>query len=810
MTISYNWLCEYLPVTIEPERLSVILTSLGLEVENFEAYEEIKGGLKGLIVGEVLDVQKHPNADKLRLTTVDIGNNTPLQIVCGAPNVATGQKVIVAPIGVTIYPLKGDSVTMKLATIRGIESYGMICAEDEIGISDNHAGILVLNNNANPGTPAAEYFNIQEDWIYEIGLTPNRMDAMSHLGVAKDVCAYLTVHENKNHFVKYPYSTLFNKDKDGQPFKVIIENKEACQRYSGVYIEDVTIQESPQWLQQRIKSIGLRPINNIVDITNFILHETGQPLHAFDADKIKDNTVIVRNLAEGTPFITLDEKERKINAEDIMICNGQNEPMCFGGVFGGRDSGVTAATKNIFLESAWFNPIVIRKTSFRHNLRTDAAARFEKGVDISNTVTVLQRAAMLIKEWANGSIASDVIDVYPAPKHKKEVTLTYSYLKRLSGKIYDADTVKNILSVSGFDIISNNAEAISVAAPFSKPDIELPADIVEEIMRIDGYDNVVIPQNISISPSVETIGFQTAFKEKIANYLSGNGCNEIFTNSITNSAYFTEEVLKTSVKMLNSLSADLNIMRPSMLETGLECILHNLNYKNNNLRLFEFGKVYHSKGMGKYAETEKLCLYITGASTVASWKGKEEKSDFYFLKGLVESVLQTAGLNGYSISITSDKEGLQYGMKALFNNRLLATFGQVHDTVTKRFNIRQSVWYAELEWEALTALASSQKNGYTEIPRFPAVQRDLAIVIDKKVPFEKVEQTISKTGLKKLESVQLFDVFESDKLGASKKSLAISFTFLDKEKTLTDKEIDGMIQRIISTFETELAAEIRK
>lgn len=809
MTISYNWLCEYLPVTLEPERLSVILTSLGLEVENFEQHEDIKGGLKGLVVGEVLDVQKHPNADKLRLTSVDTGNNVPLQIVCGAPNVAKGQKVIIAPVGSTIYPLKGDAVTMKLATIRGIESFGMICAEDEIGMSDNHAGILVLNNEPKPGTPAAEYFNIQTDWIYEIGLTPNRMDAMSHLGVAKDVCAYLTVHEKKNHFVKYPYNNDFKKDKEGQPFKVIIENKEACQRYSGVYIENVTIQESPKWLQQRIKSIGLRPINNIVDITNFILHETGQPLHAFDADKIKGNTVIVRNLPEGTPFTTLDEKERKINAEDIMICNGDNEPMCFGGVFGGLDSGVTAGTKNIFLESAWFNPIVIRKTSFRHNLRTDAAARFEKGVDISNTVVVLQRAAMLIKEWANGSIASDVIDAYPAPGQKKQVTLTYAYLKKLSGKTYDAGTVKNILSVSGFDILSNTAEAISVAAPFSKPDIELPADIVEEIMRIDGYDNVVIPQNISISPSVETIGFQTALKEKIANYLSGNGFNEIFTNSITNSAYFTEEVLKTSVKMLNSLSAELNIMRPSMLETGLECILHNLNYKNNNLRLFEFGKVYSTTGIGKYIEKEKVCLYITGLSNVASWKGKEEKTDFYFLKGLVESVLQTAGLSDYTFSTATDNE-LQYSLKVLLNNRLLATFGQVHDTVTKRFGIKQPVWYAELEWEALTSITAAQKSGYTEIPRFPSVQRDLAIVIDKKVPFEKVEQTISKSGIKKLESVQLFDVFESDKLGASKKSLAISFTFLDKEKTLTDKEIDGMIKKIILTFESELAAEIRK
>ncbi|MFT3706015.1 MAG: phenylalanine--tRNA ligase subunit beta [Agriterribacter sp.] len=810
MTISYNWLCEYLPVNIEPERLSIILTSLGLEVENFEKQEEIKGGLKGLVVGEVLDVQKHPNADKLRLTKVDIGNADPLQVVCGAPNVATGQKVIVAPVGTTIYPNKGDAITMKVATIRGIESFGMICAEDEIGMSENHDGILVLSPDAKKGIPAAEYFNLKTDWIYEIGLTPNRMDAMSHLGVAKDVCAYLTVHEKQQRFVKYPYNNHFKKDTQGAPFSVVIENTEACQRYSGVSIENVTIGESPRWLQQRIKSIGLRSINNIVDITNFILHETGQPLHAFDADKIKGNKIIVRNLPEGTPFITLDKKERKLNAEDIMICDGANEPMCFGGVFGGLHSGVTAGTKNIFLESAWFNPIIIRKTSFRHNLRTDAATRFEKGVDISNTVVVLQRAANLIKEIAGGTIASDVIDVYPNPKQQKQVTLSYAYLKRLSGKQYDADTVKNILTVSGFTIVQSDANALTVAAPFSKPDIELAADIVEEVMRIDGYDNVEIPQNISISPSVETIGFQSALKEKLGNFLAGIGFNEIFTNSITNSAYFDEDTLKTSVKMINSLSADLNIMRPSMLETGLECILHNLNYKNNNLRLFEYGKTYSSSGVGKYQEQEKICLYITGLTQGASWKEKEEKSDFYFLKGVTESILQTAGLNNYTITTLTANRELQYGLQTSLNNNLLATFGQVNEGVTKRFGIKQPVWYAELEWEALYKSAAAQKNGYTEIPRFPAVQRDLAIVLDKQVPFEKIQETVTKAGVKKLRSMELFDVFESDKLGAGKKSLAISFTFLDTEKTLTDKEIDGMIQKIMLTFERDLLAEIRK
>lgn len=809
MTISYNWLCEYLTVSITPERLSTILTSLGLEVENFEKKEQVKGGLKGLVIGEVIECSKHPNADKLSVTSVNTGSGEPLTIVCGAPNVAVGQKVIVAPVGTTIYPAKGEPLTMKIAKIRGQESHGMICAEDEIGLGESHAGIVVLPADAPVGLPASDYYQLKEDWVYEIGLTPNRMDAMSHLGVAKDVAAYLAIHDNKLNVIKYPYSNGFKKDRQGTAIEVKVENSEACQRYSGVVIENITVKESPSWLKNHLQSIGLRAINNIVDITNFILHETGQPLHAFDADKIKGNTVIVKNLPAGTSFITLDEKERKLNADDIMICNGSGEPMCFGGVFGGLDSGVTATTRRIFLESAWFNPITIRKTSFRHNLRTDAAARFEKGVDISNSVTVLQRAALLIREISGGEIGSDIVDVYPAPKPKKQVTLTYSYLKRLSGKNYPADTVRKVLASSGFEIVSETESQMVVAAPFSKPDIELPADIVEEIMRIDGYDNVVIPQHITISPSVEIIGFPTALKEKTGNYLAGNGFNEIFTNSITNSAYFDDEVLKTSVKMINSLSAELNIMRPSMLETGLECIVHNLNRKNNNLKLFEFGKTYNTTGVGQYQEKEKLCLYITGLVQEASWKAKDDRSDFYYLKGITESILQTAGLNNYRFE-TADSQQLQYGLNVYTGKTLLATLGLVKNSISKRFDIKQPVWYVILDWEKLCAVAADQNQGYTEIPRFPAVQRDLSIVLDKEVSFETVEQAVKKASIQRLESLKLFDVFESDKLGTNKKSLAISFTFLDREKTLTDAEIDGMMQNIMSSFQKELSAEIRK
>ena len=580
MTISYNWLCEYLPVKINPERLSQILTSVGLEVESLERYESIKGSLNGLIVGEVLTCEKHPNADKLKLTTVNVGEDNALQIVCGAPNVAVGQKVIVAKPGVTIFPFGDRPITLQVAKIRGVESYGMICAEDEIGLSENHAGILILPENIPAGSAVADYFKPYEDYIFEIGLTPNHMDAMSHIGVARDVCAFLSHHENKELKPKYPYPNNFKTDDNGISITVSIENDMACQRYSGISIKNITIKESPKWMQDKLNAIGVRPINNIVDITNFVLHETGQPLHAFDADEISSKKIVVKNLSEGTPFITLDGKERKLGSEDLMICNG-DEPICIAGVFGGLGSGIKSSTKNIFLESAYFNPTDIRKTSVRHGLRTDAASHFEKGTDISNTVNVLKRATALIKELANGEVASNIIDVYPHPKEKQQVALKYQYIKKLSGKNYHPETVKKILLSLGFEIIKDGIDNLHLAAPYHKPDITLPADVVEEIMRIDGYDNIEIPVTISISPSTETEINKAAYKEKISNYLSSAGFNEILTNSITNSAYFTEPEMKSAVKMINNLSAELNILRPSMLETGLESIAYNLNRKNN-------------------------------------------------------------------------------------------------------------------------------------------------------------------------------------------------------------------------------------
>ncbi len=808
MTISYHWLNEYLPERMEPEKLSRILTSIGLEVEGLEQYEGIKGGLAGLVIGEVLSCEKHPDADKLTLTRVDVGAAEPLQIVCGAPNVASGQKVVVATIGTTIYPVTGDPLTMKKAKIRGVESQGMICAEDEIGIGNSHAGILVLPENCIAGTPAADYFKPYSDWIYEIGITPNRIDAMSHLGVARDVCAWLTHHDKKDASVRLPFKNNFKTAHQGLQFKVLIENETACQRYAGVSIAGVTVKESPEWLKNRLKSIGLRPINNIVDATNFILHETGSPLHAFDADKVGGQTIRVKNLPDGTPFTSLDGKERRLHSDDLIICDGDDQPMCIAGVFGGAGSGVSDTTTNIFLESAWFQPVSIRRSSLRHGLRTDAAVRFEKGVDISGMVTVLKRAALLIQEIAGGEIASDIIDVYPHPVAKTELAIKYHYLKKLSGKNYHPDTMKKILLSLGFELIKEGMDELWVTVPYSKPDVRLPADLVEEIMRIDGLDNVEIPAAITITPAVETLGHEAACREKVANALAGSGLYEIFTNSITNSAYFDETILEQSVKMLNSLSAELDIMRPSMLESGLGVVAHNLNRKNNDLQLFEFGKTYHSAGPGNYTEREHLCLYISGHAVSGSWQQKAIPADFFYLKGLLQHIAGVLGIGitGYQ---SVDNAAFAGAAAVLVNNQVVAIAGSVHKATLDRFGIKQPVWYADIDWPKWVQLNKQTKITYKELSKFPAVQRDLAIIVDQSLRYDAIEQTTAATRIGRLTGISLFDIFESDKLGVGKKSMGVSFTFTDEEKTLTDKEVDGMMNRLISAYEKELGAEVR-
>lgn len=808
MTISYKWLSEYLPVTVDPERLSRILTSIGLEVESMTKYEEVNGGLQGLLIGEVLSTEKHPNADKLTLTKVNIGNGEPLQIVCGAPNVAAGQKVVVATVGTTIYPSTGAPLTMKVAKIRSVESYGMICAEDEIGMGTSHAGIMVLPDDVKVGTSAIDYFQPYEDIIYEIGLTPNRMDAMSHWGVARDVCAYLNHHDKNDGKPKLPNSNGFKVDNNSLSIDVKVENETACPRYSGISIANITIAASPKWLQQKLKAIGLRPINNIVDITNFIQHETGQPLHAFDADMIAGKKVIVKNLPDGTKFTTLDEKERKLSAEDLMICDAEGG-ICIAGVFGGLYSGVSDKTKNIFLESACFDAIITRKTSFRHGLRTDAASRFEKGTDISATVNVLKRAANLIKEICGGEIASEIIDIYPKPKEKTEVAVKWHFIKKLSGKNYHPDAIKDILNSLGFETLKEGIDELRVAVPYHKPDISLPADLVEEIVRIDGLDNIDIPEAITITPAVEDNYAKEIYREKVANYLVGQGYNEMMTNSITNAAYFSEEELQSMVKMTNSLSAELNILRNSLFETSLEVVAHNLNHKNNSLRLFEFGKAYSTSGPGKYNETEKLCIVITGNKNDDNWKQKSVLSDFYSLKGAVDAVLKVVGITVDSIEILPVLK-LNNHIVYKLNNQVIGGAGEVKKDILDKFGIKQPVFFAGLNWAVLSELASKQTKSVKEIAKYPAVQRDLAMIVAKDLAWEQVQQTVQKIKLNKLQDIKLFDIFESEKLGAGKKSVAVNFTFLDEEKTLTDKEIDGWMSKIMTTLEKDLQAEIRK
>ncbi|MFL5739431.1 MAG: phenylalanine--tRNA ligase subunit beta [Flavisolibacter sp.] len=806
MTISYNWLSQYLPVHLEPERLSKILTSVGLEVEKMERFEEVKGGLKGLVIGEVLEAEKHPNADKLKLTTVNIGNGEPLKIVCGAPNVAAGQKVLVAPVGVTIYPITGEPMTMKLAKIRGVESQGMICAEDEVGLGHSHAGIMVLSKDAKTGMKAEEYFQPYSDLVYEIGLTPNRMDAMSHWGVARDVCAFLSHHERQDLKPVLP-SYPFKIDKKSLDIKVTIEHTAACKRYSGLCFDNITVKESPRWLQERLKSIGIRPINNIVDITNFIQHETGQPLHAFDYDTIKGHEVIVKTLPEGTSFVTLDGKERKLSSEDLMICDAQ-EPMCIAGVFGGVHSGVKEKTKRIFLESAWFDPVFIRKTSFRHGLRTDAATRFEKGIDISNTVNVLKRAAMLITEITGAVVASEVVDLYPDPEPKKEVALKYQYLKKLSGKSYHPDAVKQILSSLGFGIVREGMDAMVLEVPYHKPDVSLPADIVEEVLRIDGLDNIEIPATISISPSIAENFRAEQLQEKIAGILTGLGFSEILTNSITNSAFFSEKELQTSVKLLNNLSSELNMMRPSMLHTALEVIAFNHNRKNQDLRLFEFGKTYSTSAVGQYGETNHLCLYLTGQQTESHWKSKSKPVDLFLIKGIAESLLSLLGVQGYSFVQGSSNE-MNPVLSAKLGDRTILELGKVNHALAERFDLKQAVLIADFNWDEILVYGVKAVK-FREIAKYPAVQRDLAMVVPRSMKYASIEEQINRLRLNKLQEVRLFDVFESEKLGEEKKSMAINLTFLDEEKTLTDKEIDAWMNKIMITLEKELRAEIRR
>ena len=806
MTLSYKWLCDYLPEKPAPEKLSQLLTSIGLEVESMQSYEEVKGGLRGLVIGEVISTSKHPNADKLTLTKVTIGNDQLLSIVCGAPNVAAGQKVVVAPVGATIYPTNGEPLTMRVAKIRGEESQGMICAEDEIGLGESHAGILVLDTTAVPGTPAPDYFNLYDDIIYEIGLTPNRMDAMSHWGVARDVCAYINHHEKKNITPLFPATTPLDKAGKSGPVQVTIENTKACPRYTGISIEGIKVEPSPAWLQKRLKAIGVRPINNIVDITNYIQHETGQPLHAFDLDAIDGKQVIIKNLPTGTPFITLDGSSRKLDQEDLMICNAK-EGMCIAGVFGGLQSGVKESTRSLFIESAFFDGINIRKTSFRHGLRTDAATRFEKGTDIEATVRVLERAVQLIKEIAGGTVLGALIDCYPAPQPKKTVEVRWSMLHKLSGKQYSATAVKNILTSLEFEWQREDADSFEVAVPTHKTDISMQADIVEEIIRIDGLDNIEIPTQIKLSPAIDPEGWKATVKEKIANQLAGMGFQEMMTNSITNAAYYNNS--EGLVTMINSLSATLNCLRPGMLETALEVVAHNLNHRNLNLRLFEFGKIYTRSEKDHFQELERCCLVITGQKNESSWKQTATAADFYTLKGAVDALIKGLGLKITSQEMEAT-ETLSFGITWSDSKQTVGFGGEVSPKWLEKMGIKQPVFFAELNWDYLALQFNEQRSVIREIPRFPAVQRDLALIAPRSLTWEQIQSTVQKIRIESLQDIKLFDIFESDKLGVYKKSMAVNFTFQNMERTLTDKEIEGWMNKILTNLEKELGVNLRK
>ena len=798
MTISYQWLLEYLPQPLPIDELSKILTSIGLEVEAIEASESIKGSLEGLVIGEVLTAEKHPNADKLKVTTVNVGTDAPLQIVCGALNVAAGQKVVVATVGTTVHPTDGESFLIKKAKIRGEESAGMICAEDEIGLGKDHGGIMVLDANAVVGTPAKTYFNIPSaDFAIHIGLTPNRSDANSHIGVARDVCAYLTHHSDKQYEVRLPDAQV--AEVKGSNIKINIEAKDACARYAGISLANVKVGASPEWLQQRLNTIGVRSINNVVDITNYVLHEYGQPLHAFDEQNIKGGEINVRFVAEDTKFVTLDEKERKLGAEDLMICDGEG-PVAMAGVFGGLHSGVSDATTNIFIESAYFDPKTIRRTSMKHGLRTDAATHFEKGVDINNVLPAMKRAASLMVELAGASIASDVIDNYSSPVLENVVTVSYDYIQKLSGKVYSTKAIKEVLTALGFETITETSESLTVNVPTNKADVLQPADIVEEIVRIDGLDNVQIPDRLNISLT-KAMPDDRQLRNKVASLLCGMGMQEIVTNSIVNSKYYPERT--DLVHMINSLSTELDVMRPSMTEGGLEVIAYNCNRKSQDLALFEYGNIYAVQD-GKYVQHAQLAIWITGNIQIAHWDQKPVKANIFQMKGVINNLLDYNGINTTSLSYNENETVWKW------KNQVLCTVKQLSTKRLGEFDIKQDVFFAEINWSVWVKATTAKKIKFSEVAKFPAVQRDLAVILDTGITYEAVQNATEQLKLDSLKDFDLFDVFESEKLGQGKKSYALSYTFQLQDRTLTDTEIEQMMKQLMDTYKNKLQAQIRE
>ena len=808
MKISYNWLQQFLQVDWEPVKTGELLTDLGLEVEGIETKESIKGSLKGVVVGKVLTCKQHPNADRLKVTSVDLGDEKPVQIVCGAPNVASGQKVPVATIGTTLYDEKGDGFKIKKGKIRGEESFGMICAEDELGLGKSHDGIMVLDKKLKVGTPAAEVFNIEVDYVFEIGLTPNRSDAMSHFGVARDLRAGLIQQDEKLELIS-PSVSDFHVDERRLRFDVEVEDKDLVPRYCGITITDVEVKESPQWIQNRLKSIGLAPKNNIVDITNYVLHELGQPLHAFDAQKIKGNKILVKTLEEGTKFITLDEVERELSSEDIMICDADSNPLCIGGVFGGLKSGVTENTTSIFLESAYFNPVSIRKTAKRHALNTDASFRFERGIDINLTEYALKRAALLIEEYAGGKLASDISDFYPEKIEDFQVFLSYENAYRIIGQEIPKETIKNILASLEIKINSETEGGLGLTIPSYRTDVQREADIIEEILRVYGYNNIEFSHKLNTSISFDS-NKETKIDNIVANQLSALGFNETMANSLTKPEYssLSENINEeANVEMLNPLSNDLKVMRQSLLFSGLESVGYNINRKNNALQFYEFGKTYH-KYNEKYEENKHLTLFVTGNRTKETWNIDNKISDFFYLKGIITSLLERLGIDK-SKSSPSKLDVFTEGISLGLGKIKLVEFGVVKRSILKEFGIKQEVLFADFNWDAILKLVGNKKIKVSDLPKFPAVKRDLALLLDGKTEFKEVYNLAFQSERKLLKEVDLFDVYQGDKLPEGKKSYAISFLLQDESKTLEDKQIDKIMQKLQQSFEKNLNAVLR-
>lgn len=820
MKISYNWIKQFIQTDLAPEKISKLLTDCGLEVESTEEFQSISGGLKGLVVGEVITKEKHPDADKLSITTVNVGQAELLNIVCGAPNVAAGQKVLVALIGTTLYPLNGAPFEIKKSKIRGVVSEGMICAEDEIGIGSSHEGILVLKPETIVGTPAAEYFNIETDTVFEIGLTPNRADAASHLGVARDLLSLLNTHptfasQKIQQELNLPDVSTFTSIKSDSSMQVAVEDSSACIRYSGISIKNVSVAESPEWLKNRLKAIGVRPINSVVDCTNYVMFELGQPLHAFDAAKIKGNKIVVKKLNAATPFITLDGIEHELSSDDLMICDESNA-LCIAGVFGGKNSGITETTKELFLESACFNSVSVRKTAKRHGLKTDASFRFERGTDPAITVYALKRAALLIQEICGGQISGELIDLYPSPVAPFKIEFSYTNCGRIIGKKIEHEIIKKIIRTLGIQIVSENGDILHLEVPAFKVDVQREIDVIEEVLRIYGYNQIEIPSHVSSSLSYATKPDREKIMNTVADLLTSNGFSEIMSLSLSPSSYTETSTLfhkDENVSMLNPLSSELDVLRQTLLFGGLEAIAYNQNRKRADLKLYEFGKTYHrtkneSTGEKSYSEHNHLCLFITGKVVLESWQNKTESASIYTAKYFASLILQRLGISNYK-EVTFQNELISAGLQLIVNQKTVIEIGAVSKGILKKSDIKSDVFFVDVKWDLLLKAIGTRNTIYNEIPKFPEVRRDLALLIDTTISYSQIEEIAFQTEKKLLKAVNLFDVYEGEKLEAGKKSYAVSFVLQDENSTLEEKQIEKIMDKLISSFREKLGASIR-